>query len=506
MKEVNTKNSEEVQAECTQCPTDLTELVFNTQQQIDDYFIDYPYCTELQISLRVEGSDITNLNGLNGITALDGIRIINNPLLTDVDGLNSVTDFDYEFNSALEVTNNPLLTNLIGLSNAVNDNPMDLYIISNPQLVSLNGLQGIQGYGYSITIFNNDLLIDFTGLNGFTGMDDFYVEDNEALASFNGLDNLNVQNTGSFVFVNNDAMTSFSSLNSITPLCGFTIRDNDLLTDIDGFVDTYVEGCGASITIENNPNLTLCNTDFVCSAIPYLDNFYISNNASGCNATYEITNACEIAPYNDEPCIGFYGIPQLTLGETITGINDYATASSSIPSCDEDVDRQDVWYYLILDSDVEIDISVTNGFSLQLWEGDCNALTQVSNACATSTLQDISIIANTYYFLQVWSNVSGRLTTLGDFEITVQDSALSIDNLDLENFKAYPNPFKDELSLTSNRNIDQVFIYDLLGKLIDVKTIHSMHATLSLSEYESGIYFLKVFSGNASITQKIIKQ
>ena len=245
----------------------------------------------------------------------------------------------------------------------------------------------------------------------------------------------------------------------------------------------------------------------MCSAIPYLYSFLVSNNAEGCNSTYDVSNACEIPPFNDNiTCSNYYAIPQLILGETVSASNDYATASTYIPSCNDVVDRQDLWFLINPDTNVVVDITTIDGFSLQLWEGNCSALTQVSGACAQNVLEDVSIAANTFYYLQVWSdNSSGRSTNSGDFEITVQEANLSIVNIDLENFKVFPNPFKDEVSLSSRTSIDQIYIYDLLGKLIQVNDVDSICTTLNLSEYKSGIYFLKVISDNASVTQKIIK-
>ena len=497
-------------SECTVCPDNSVSLVFNSQQDIDNYFVNYPNCTTPETTLIIEGDDITNLDGLNGITSVGGLWLQNNPLLTNVDGLNSLTNFtDFGNFLFLIINNNPLLTNLSALINATNDYPMDIQIVNNPQLVSLNGLQGIQGVGYTIVVSNNDLLVDFNGFNGFTNIDDLIIKDNAALASFNGLDNLGI--TGSFEFENNDAMTSFTSLNDVNPLCGFTIRDNEMLADIDGFVDTFEDICGPNIIIENNPNLSVCNINFVCSTIPYLNSFFVSNNGDGCNSTYDVSNACEIPPFNDDiTCSNYYGMSSLVLGETVMANNNYATASTYSPFCNDNANRQDIWFLLNLDSSVVINIEVTTGFSIQLWEGSCSALTQVSGACAQNILEDVSIVANTPYFLQVWSDDledrSANSTTLGDFEITVQDATLSLSDNSLEDFKVYPNPFKDELSLSHNRKIDQVYIYDLLGKRIAIKPIDAMHATLNLSEYESGVYFLKVFSGNATITKKIIKQ
>lgn len=45
-------------------------ITFNTQEQIDNFQINYPNCTEIEGGVLIEGTDITNLNGLSVITSI----------------------------------------------------------------------------------------------------------------------------------------------------------------------------------------------------------------------------------------------------------------------------------------------------------------------------------------------------------------------------------------------------------------------------------------------------
>ena len=65
-----------------------------TQADIDNFSVNYPGCTVIEGDVCIGGctlqdtSDITNLNGLSQITSIHGrLHIINNPLLTTLDGL-----------------------------------------------------------------------------------------------------------------------------------------------------------------------------------------------------------------------------------------------------------------------------------------------------------------------------------------------------------------------------------------------------------------------------------
>ncbi len=67
-------------------------IVFTTQAQIDSFQINYPNCTEIEGDVKIDGDDITNLNGLNVLTAIGGyLWFKGNVVLTNFTGLDNVT-------------------------------------------------------------------------------------------------------------------------------------------------------------------------------------------------------------------------------------------------------------------------------------------------------------------------------------------------------------------------------------------------------------------------------
>ena len=68
----------------------------------------------------------------------------------------------------------------------------------------------------------------------------------------------------------------------------------------------------------------------------------------------------------------------------------------------------------------------------------------------------------------------------------------------------YPNPTTDFLYITTNKPTDIISIYSAKGKLI--QTIEGNTTQIDISTYPSGVYLIKVRSGNVSKTQKIIKK
>jgi hypothetical protein len=73
-------------------------------------------------------------------------------------------------------------------------------------------------------------------------------------------------------------------------------------------------------------------------------------------------------------------------------------------------------------------------------------------------------------------------------------------------FTFYPNPVKDVLNLSYNKNISNVAVYNVLGQEIMVRNINSNQSQLDMSSLSSGTYLVKVTADNADKAFKVIKQ
>ncbi|WP_298903643.1 aryl-sulfate sulfotransferase [uncultured Psychroserpens sp.] len=80
---------------------------------------------------------------------------------------------------------------------------------------------------------------------------------------------------------------------------------------------------------------------------------------------------------------------------------------------------------------------------------------------------------------------------------------LSVDDFEITEISIHPNPATDYINVTSTSNIDKIELYSVLGKKVhEVNDVD----TMNLSNFNSGIYFVRLYSGNNSISKKIIKQ
>ncbi len=343
-----------------QCPE--SSLTLTSQAEIDAFTTNYPDCTELLNALIISGSDIENLEGLSNIASVhsvpngnveNGIEISDNPNLTSLSGLSSISSFD----GYVDVVNNPLLENLDGLGGLTTsynrvriennttltslsglniESICALIIKDNPNLTNLIGLESLQTVE-SLAIDGNNNLENLSGLENLTYSTEFIaIRNNPSLTSMIGISNIDT-NDGVQIINNpllenleglenlttlfdvqiedNANLISFFGLHNMTSLYqNLTIKNNNSLVDLNGlesleYVEDHVfieennaleslSGLDSFIGVEffeirNNPNLSACSIDSVCASIINNTNYItISNNAVGCNSEEEVEEAC----------------------------------------------------------------------------------------------------------------------------------------------------------------------------------------------------------------------
>ncbi len=84
--------------------------------------------------------------------------------------------------------------------------------------------------------------------------------------------------------------------------------------------------------------------------------------------------------------------------------------------------------------------------------------------------------------------------------------SLSVDDYSLANIKMYPNPsFGDILNIITNDDLD-ITVYDLLGKEVLVTKVSATTNQIDISKLNRGIYMIRLYTEQGSITKKFIKQ
>ena len=187
------------------------DVTLETQQEINDFevygfaeidgnltigpelhtnsIIDLSTLASLEIiigTLNIQrNSHLPSLAGLDNITYVQVLRVVDNEQLVSLTGLESLTTIIVSV--IIEDNNN--LTSLAGLENVTQ---LDfLRVRSNDSLTSLSGVNSVTEL-IILEIDANPQLIDLTGLEQITTLSTLWILNNDALVSLDGLQNLNL--------------------------------------------------------------------------------------------------------------------------------------------------------------------------------------------------------------------------------------------------------------------------------------------------------------------------
>jgi hypothetical protein len=86
------------------------------------------------------------------------------------------------------------------------------------------------------------------------------------------------------------------------------------------------------------------------------------------------------------------------------------------------------------------------------------------------------------------------------------NTVLGVENYTQLDFEYYPNPTQNYITVSANSAIKSVQLCDMQGRVLVTQTADATQATLDVSSYSNGIYFLKVNSVNGEKTKKIVKE
>lgn len=132
------------------------------------------------------------------------------------------------------------------------------------------------------------------------------------------------------------------------------------------------------------------------------------------------------------------------------------------------------------------------------WYANLDDASAAQNQLAAST---VAIDGNTYYAV----NLSAQGCPSEPFAVTVT-TYLANDSFDMSDFRLYPNPTLDAITVTYSNDIENVSVLNVLGQKVLTKNINATQGNIDLSQLNAGTYFVKVTSGDASKTLKIIKK
>ncbi|WP_395052469.1 GEVED domain-containing protein, partial [Flavobacterium sp.] len=227
---------------------------------------------------------------------------------------------------------------------------------------------------------------------------------------------------------------------------------------------------------------------------------------------------CGVAPsppINDECVDAISLIPGGVFADNPLIVSNFgATASSGVlePSCGAYFGG-DIWYSVAVPTSGNVTIQTNSTDDtvtdtvVEVYSGDCLNLTSLlcnddtnagfSSLSLTGLLPASTLLVRTFSY----NNVE-----IGTYGISAFDASLSTSNFDTSNFKFYPNPVNDILTISNTDLISKVRVINLLGQEIFSKSINSTEGKIDMSSLPTGTYLVKVSSNDLVKIIKIIKQ
>ena len=87
-----------------------------------------------------------------------------------------------------------------------------------------------------------------------------------------------------------------------------------------------------------------------------------------------------------------------------------------------------------------------------------------------------------------------------------QPQSLNTDKFEVAETSVYPNPSKNNWNINSSLNIQEIEIYNVLGKKVISKKVNKKEISIDASQLSAGLYIAKIKSGANTKTIKLIKE
>ncbi len=296
------------------------------------------------------------------------------------------------------------------------------------------------------------------------------------------------QNSTNYLEFSNDNIETTS--NTDTTLASIVRNGEDLLV----IIDTYTTlGDFNTAVAANCSDTTLISEDFANGPGAILDcGLSISNAGDSCFAAGELE-----AGFNAEASNGtnVVNIPPGAIGNVDPLVGAISFAEYTIINFSPDVYAvaMDIWENN--DPTTVVRIFGTGGVLIDSF----NVTTPTNSQTFFGVISDEPITSIELEGL----NGSGEL--FGNFLFGADCMSLSIEENLQELISIYPNPIDDTLfiKIPSNITINDVIIYDTLGKSMNVNILNNQ---INLSNLNSGVYFMKINTLQGTLTKKFVKK
>lgn len=459
-------------------------ITFTTQEQINNFQINYPGCTEIEGDVTIQGDDITNLNGLDVLSSIEGnLLIIENYSLTSLTGLEGVS--------------------LIG---------GDFHLGGNDTLISLMGLEGLISIGGNINVANNDMIMNFEGLSNLN-----YIGNSVSITY-----NSNLQNLAGFediTTINGDLWFEWNGIINLTGLENLISINGNL-----GFKGEY--NLQDLIALQNLTNIggglgfgtteTASDAGTSLPSLTGLEEMESIQGGLGIHGNYALTDITALNGLNylggdiyisvNDSLSNLEGLGGLTSigGSLMIMHNDVLTSLAGLNNLDSISGGLDIWSNNALTSLSGLD-NIESGTIQDLY---------INNNISLSTCEVLSIcdyLSTPNGTVEIHDNASG-CNSQQEVEEACDEVSIAEFNSN-ETFTISPNPCSGSVNLRYMISDEEYLIFDMIdlnGIIIRTLTIQNTkfginEMEVDLSDLPAGIYFCTLKTMDEIQVRKLIK-
>lgn len=242
----------------------------------------------------------------------------------------------------------------------------------------------------------------------------------------------------------------------------------------------------------------------------YLDPCLGTGRGQAEDYTIEVVKAGFFPPSNDlcEDAIA------ISCGSLVFGKTKNATTDFGTPVCGMVLATSPgVWYVLDDNSNSPGNITVslcsndTNfNTKLSIYVGDCSNLVCVDSNddfCDDQSEVTFASDGNTVYYILV----HGFDGQTGDFGLTVTcDAIVGTPDNSIEGFSFYPSPSSGVVTLESERIIEKVALFNMLGQNVFETQVNSLSINMDVSSLAKGTYLMQVAVDGQNGVYRIVKK
>jgi len=220
------------------------------------------------------------------------------------------------------------------------------------------------------------------------------------------------------------------------------------------------------------------------------------------------TDNCSIASYAvSKTAFTCENIGENTVTLTVTDASGNAATATSI------VLVADVNSPMVITKPFTVSLDANSAATITAEDIDNNStdncsITKYTVSKTTFSCDDLGDNTVTLTVTDAYGNIASRTATVTVTDPNNNCTTAGFENASLNaDVKLYPNPTNGTITIATSKNVNNVEVYDISGRLVKNLNLKGTgNLTTDISALNAGVYFVKIYGDNSSAIKQIVKQ